>query len=447
MQGAQEHERQATVREAGGRGALTPEVEELMRITARRAAWFFVWSIVFALSIGATLGALLWLGLTLQVDLLGGLSPLSARHAHAYAQIFGFAVLFVCGVAYHVLPRFSGRAWQGGPWQRLTLLGLASGAGLAAGAALWGEERALLFLAHAALVFGSLAFARAVGGQLRGAAVTPPLLPVYVQLGSWWLVAASALPLLSPTVLASDRSALWEAALWGFAGNWIYGMSLRILPASLGLVYRESGVDRLICAAHQVGTLLWCLGLVGMSGWLPVAVTTAGRAGGLLLAVAGAGFVCRLGFFRGRATPAHRMPGTEKYLWSAYAYLFLALLLGPLRAAVTGTAYVGPVADFARHAFTLGFLTQMIFGVSMRVLPAAAGIPIWSPRLRDGTYWLLNLGIVLRAGEVITAWGASTAWYRWSAISGPISWAAFVLFAVNLVMSVRQHRPGPATSR
>ncbi len=156
-----------------------------------------------------------------------------------------------------------------------------------------------------------------------------------------------------------------------------------------------------------------------------------------MLAAAGFGFIHEVGLLRGRGPVTHAMPGTEKFLWTAYLWLALALALGPVAVAVTGSAFVGPRADFARHAFTLGFLTQMIFGVSMRVLPTAAGIPIWSNRLRDYTYGLLNAGALLRAGEAITAWGGSMAWYRWSALSGPVAWAAFVLFALNLIMSVR----------
>lgn len=424
--------------ETGQGSPVDAEVNALMRATARRAAWFFIGSIVFALTVGATLGAFLWLSLTLQTNLLGNLSVFHARSAHGYGQVFGFTALFVCGVAYHVLPRLSGRPWRASSLQRIALIASVVGAGLGSVGMLIAAGGWVILLAHFALVVGAAAFAWSVRLQLRGSSVQPGLLSVYVQIGCWWLVAAAGLPVLVPALRDQAPPLVWEAALWGFAANWIYGMSLRILPAALGLVRLEGRGGPVVCTVHQLGVLLWCVGMAAGSGWLPSEVAWLSRPGALLLVIAALGFAYGVGFFRPRATLAHPMPGTEKFLWTAYLWLAIALAFGPLTVAVTGAAFVGPVADFARHAFTLGFLTQMIFGVSMRVLPAAAGIPIWSDRLRDYTYGLLNAGAFLRAGETATAWGGSTAWYQWSALSGPVAWAAFLLFAVNLTMSVRQ---------
>ncbi|MDZ7379797.1 MAG: NnrS family protein [candidate division KSB1 bacterium] len=416
------------------------DVDALMRATARRAAGFFAASLVFALTLGASLGAWLWLALTLQLQLIPSMAASRARVAHGYAQLFGFAALFVCGVAYHVLPRLSGRPWQTPTLQHVALVGLVVGAGVGAVGALAAEAAWTMYVAHVMLLVGAAAFALSVTTQFRAARPDPWLLAAYLQTGCWWLVLAAGLPLLFPGLLAEGRYAVWEATLWGFTTNWIYGMSLRILPASLGLRRRDGKGAVVVYAMHQLGVLLWCLSLAAESGAIPLGASLFGRFGGLLLAAAGYGFVYHIGFLRTREAAAHRMPGTEKFLWAGYAWLAIALVCGPLAVAWTGSSFVGPTADFARHALTLGFLAQMIFGVSMRVLPAAAGIPIWSDRLRDSTYWLLNLAVVLRAGEAMTAWGGSIAWYRWSSLSGPLAWAAFVAFAVNLLMSVRQLR-------
>jgi hypothetical protein len=412
--------------------------DETMRETARRAAWFFVWSVFFSLTLGATLGTALWLSLTLQTNLLGPLAPGNTRLAHGYAQVFGFAALFVCGVAYHVLPRLSGRPWHRSPLLSVTLWGLVLGAATASLAALFGAHWRWLLLGHLGLVTGASAFAWTITTHLRGARVAVPL-PAYLQLGCWWLVGATAAPLLFPALLVHAHNVLWEAVLWGFATNWIYGMSLRILPAALGLPWQSQRADWLVLALHQLAVASWCTGVAGTELGAGPAATISLRVGGILLAVAVAAYVYRAGFLQTVRVPvAHPMPGTEKFLVAAYGWLGVAAVCAPLAVGSGLAPHTGPAFDFARHAFTIGFLTQMIVGVSMRVIPTAAGIPIWSERLRDATFFLLNVAVVLRAGEAAAAWGGNLAWYHWSALSGPIAWSAFVAFAWNLIMSVRQ---------
>src|SRR5574337_554611 len=66
----------------------------------------FAASLLFSLTFGSTLGALTLATLTLPWNFLDGLPTDAARLAHGYTQIFGFAALFIMGVAYHVIPRF-----------------------------------------------------------------------------------------------------------------------------------------------------------------------------------------------------------------------------------------------------------------------------------------------------------------------------------------------------
>ena len=42
-------------------------------------------------------------------------------------------------------------------------------------------------------------------------------------------------------------------------------------------------------------------------------------------------------------------------------------------------------ADAARHTFTIGFLTLLIVGMSLRILPVFSGKTLWSPRLAYAT--------------------------------------------------------------
>jgi uncharacterized protein involved in response to NO len=53
-------------------------------------------------------------------------------------------------------------------------------------------------------------------------------------------------------------------------------------------------------------------------------------------------------------------------------------------------------ADAARHSFTIGFLTLLIMGMSLRILPVFSGKPLWSPRMAYASYGLLMLGAAMR---------------------------------------------------
>jgi len=421
------------------------EAQEVMRQSARQAAGFFAASLVFAVCVGGLLGMLLLATLSVGGNWLAGLGADAARRAHAYAQLFGFAALYVMGVALHVLPRLTGRPLQQAGLVRWAFVAAAVGSGVAVAAALADVDSVLVWAsAHVLLTFGGAVFFLIVATQLRGAALPPPMVP-YLLAGSFWLVAAASLPLLPGTgslVSGTVRAAVWEAMLWGFAANWIYGMSLRILPAALGAAWQPREMDRWVWLAHQVGVVAW-VGAHALApyGWWAGTARMWAFAGGLVIAAAGLSFVQRLGVFsRTRAPVAHPLPGTEKFLYAAYAWLLVAVIEGPLWSAghaAAGTPYGGAALDFARHAFTLGFLTQMIFGVSMRVIPMAAGLPLWSERWRDASFWLLNGGTLVRACEVV-AFARGLAWlYPWSALSGVLAWLAFATFAVNVVLTLR----------
>ena len=106
--------------------------------------------------------------------------------------------------------------------------------------------------------------------------------------------------------------------------------------------------------------------------------------------------------------------------------------------AAYGRGEVPPaLIDFGRHAFTFGFLTQMIIGVALRILPALSGAALWSSAWRDATFWLLNGTVALRGLQVVVAFGGPPVLWPFTAVSGVLGVAAFVAFTVNLAMTLR----------
>ncbi|MDZ7344007.1 MAG: hypothetical protein ONA90_05795, partial [candidate division KSB1 bacterium] len=88
----------------------------------------------------------------------------------------------------------------------------------------------------------------------------------------------------------------------------------------------------------------------------------------------------------------------ERLIYSAYGWLLLAALLEMLAGASALLGFTFPHSgDAARHAYLLGFVTQLIFGVSVRMLPGIMKKKkIASAKLVDATFWLGNVSTAFR---------------------------------------------------
>ena len=119
--------------------------------------------------------------------------------------------------------------------------------------------------------------------------------------------------------------------------------------------------------------------------------------------------------------------------WFIAASLAYALLGGLL--ALTWLAFPGalPAAALRAHAHLMlaGFVGMMVFGIALHVLPRFTGRVLFSERLADAQFVLVNLGLV----TMVCGWLAGTRVA--TATGGALLWSGFVLFAVNVVATVR----------
>jgi cbb3-type cytochrome oxidase subunit 1 len=119
------------------------------------------------------------------------------------------------------------------------------------------------------------------------------------------------------------------------------------------------------------------------------------------------------------------------FLKSSLAWLGAGVSLGVAMAvyppwAVYRTAHL--------HMNLLGFVTMMIFGVALHVIPRFTGHPLHSRRLATGQWWLANAGLALFVtGFVLlpnTSFGAPARMVV--ATGGLLSAAAAYVFIYNL---------------
>lgn len=124
------------------------------------------------------------------------------------------------------------------------------------------------------------------------------------------------------------------------------------------------------------------------------------------------------------------LPRNRWFIAAALAYALLGGLLGLAWLAVPSAMPAYGLRAHA-HLMLLGFVGMMIFGIGLHVLPRFTGRALFSERLADAQFALVNLGLP----AMVIGWlaGARVAVNA----GGALSWAGLVLFAVNVVATVR----------
>lgn len=216
--------------------------------------------------------------------------------------------------------------------------------------------------------------------------------------------------------------ALWiHAAMFGFMANMIFGFSLRVLPHFLGL--RESRRwaadaafwlwNAAIVVRYPVESRAWA------ATWLELLAT------GL--------FIYALGIFAKRRTNIEIKGVDNAFAWFiVFGYAWLVVV-----ALVPFHADVFRLSASARHAMALGFITPVMFGVAYRVLPIFNGVNLWSARLMRASFGALALGSTLSFAMAFNKAYESRWSYGWAAAAGILTFAAVVMFAVNLALTLR----------
>ena len=124
------------------------------------------------------------------------------------------------------------------------------------------------------------------------------------------------------------------------------------------------------------------------------------------------------------------LPRNRWFVAAALVYALLGGLLG-----LAWLVFPGELPALAlrahAHLMLVGFVGMMIFGVGLHVLPRFTGHTLFSERLADAQFALVNLGLlVMVAGWLAGAREAAEG-------GGTLLWAGFLLFAINVVATVR----------
>lgn len=372
--------------------------------------------------------------------------------AHGWAQLQGWAGLFIAGMAIRLIPRFAGRRPISARITLPILLMLLGSVIVRTvsqpfidGAA----GKALLVLAGIAAAAGIASVAGVVlvslfRGRKRGDAWE-----IFAWAGgSWWLVwsiytlvaafRASEHNLITPAPL--DDALTWIVML-GAIGNFIWAVQCRSVPVFFGRKAPRRSRMLAPFAALNGGVLLIA---VSQAAWPDEVTQRLFAAGLLLVGLAMLVLAPQAGSIWGKATRLRpRSRAAARYVLAANWWAIVAAILliyAGARSGWTGEFESFAARDAARHAFGVGLITMLIPGMAQLVAPmfALSRAEAKPPDLMErAPFWLLIAAATLRVGAGLAFGHGGDARLHTVALAGALAWLALVIFAISVFLAVR----------
>jgi hypothetical protein len=352
----------------------------------RQYAPFVVLAIFFGLVIGFPLGLTIAHSAAQSSDLGGRLPRLVQLHGHI--QLAAWFGLFVMGMGYRLLPRFTSVPVVS-PWLPPATLVLATG-GLALRAvsqpfatgapfdALFALSAVLEAAAAAIFTFTVLRCVRLGKPDEFGykpffaagavSFFTAMLLNLYIV--------ADAATDSRATVLPGRSTIVAFLLLYGFVSMFVFAISLRVFPVFFGRPRPSRRLTRGVFAVLATGVILFAASALWATYERTDFLTYGQDAGLLITGAAILAVIGVVGIFRG--APHRLRPSAQRnmrFIRSAYFWLAFAATLQSLYAvdAMLDDRVVRALqVDAARHFIALGFLTTVLVGMAFLVLPRLA---------------------------------------------------------------------------
>ncbi|MFQ5649394.1 MAG: hypothetical protein ACE5IY_05585 [bacterium] len=452
---------------------------------------FIWWALGLAIFAGFALGAHVASVIGFEFPLHKGFYPYIQTHGHV--QLLGWAGLFIMGVSLHFIPRLAGTPLSSPSRLTLILRFMVSALVLKFSSqsllpyitqTAWFAPLSVCAAAASVLLWmGVVIYVGTVFQTARGAPdlgdrrAFRQVLPFFAMMTLGWLTYATlnlglVLKMVVATHVVLDQG--WSELATQLFLNLVllpvaFAFSVRLFPLYLRLPLIDWPVGR-------VAVVYFCAVCVQLVPTLPPVLTVDTHLPGLLSCVGRIVKGCVILFFafkldvltRRRAPwTVHRElhPGPERrqtrnglpdygefgrfewLVYSAYVWLIFAAVL-EIASALFSVLDVDLVisTDAVRHAYLMGFITHLIMGVAVRMIPGFLGKKkIARPALVLATFWLGNLALgsrvfplVIPAALIERVPGGLVASQIAFGLSGGLAIAAVVCLATNLVATARK---------
>lgn len=438
---------------------------------------FLYAAIGIALTAGFGYGA--FLAAALAFGILPGAWFGAVVQAHGHAQLFGWLGLFILGMGLYFLPRMRGTQLKGTARLPFALTLVVAGIALRSLVQPWmglsgpSESLRALFLLSAVLeMAGMLVVVSALVETERAEKPLSPQAPAYpveplAQIAFVALALAFAFNLFGVWNVISQGKTVLPARydqliinlmLYGVALPMTFVFSIRNLPVLLRLASPPRGIWRILTLFYVLGLALRLApnlvaivddalilsGRLLRANFVNVLVFDAlATVGVILLNICILLFVIQLNLLRRRppaSAPAGiRTPYLDKgeygrfewLIYYAFAWLLIAVLFDLLRALPGVNGLLAVPQDAALHALTVGFITQMVFGMAVRLAPGFSGKRALA--YPGSVLWLAGLGNLAALLRVVpTFFPESVFALRLWGLSGFAGWGAVLLLAIVL---------------
>jgi uncharacterized protein involved in response to NO len=409
-----------------------PKVQEIQEVESETLYKRFIFGALFvALTAGFGLGVVNLTRIAFEREYYSISGAL--KQAHGHAQLFGFIGLFVMGVALHAVPRFKMVALKSVRSAKICFALMFAGVLLRAVSQPLAQNRLFSFAvaASGALEFGAIGiflwlfihiFARSKQRAEFYEKFVWASVAWLALLGAWNFVLAEQIFLRKSAGIPALSNILFvHVALFGFIANMIFGFSFRILPHFLGL--REPSKN-----FANTGFVLWNAAI-----FLRYPLENLAKIASVLELLGAIFIIAALKIFMPRRTKIEISGVDNTFSWFiklGYAWLLAA-------AALPFHADIFRLAPSSRHAMAVGFITPIIFGVAYRVLPIFNGVNLASNKLMRVSFWHFAAGSTLSISMALNRAYGWTWTYAWSGIAGWLVFAATVMFAWNLLQTLR----------
>lgn len=404
---------------------------------------FFKTAILMALTIGVTVGAIVLTYIGKNQDFHYVLHKLVQTHGHA--QLFGWVGLCIIGFAYYIVPRVKNVELKHRELITSCFWLMVTGTVIRIFAQPYANELTNILLPISGLLeFMAVAlFAFIIFSTVFASQEKKEPYDKFIMAGVLWFLACSIMNLFmdvfmfftnSNEIPRTFYSPFVHVFLLGFVFMFIFAVNIRTVYAFL-----DVGTARV----RAVNTTFWLLNLTipvyfiansfnyNSPFLLKVSYLTIYIiAFGLLL------FVYGIRVFERSTRELDDVVMDRSYsktIRAAYVWLIIGvLILGakPFLKAFSEPQYLFHGA--ANHAIAVGFVTLMIIGYASKMVPTFKGVGMYSIRLADVSFYLINIGCFLRVSTQIMIGLSKDSYYSLIGFSGWIELTAIGIFGYNI---------------
>lgn len=354
-------------------------------VEEKQYAPFVAGAIFFGLVLGVPLGITLAIAGAEKSSLDGHWPALVQAHGHI--QLMGWFGLFVLGMGYRLVPRFTGTRLRTTWPVPVTFALVACGLLLRVISQPWMDREPFGALAvgsamaelGGALIFATIILRCLTRGRPEDFGYTP-----YFAAGAAWLVVAASLNLTyvadtagqSVTLPPARSTAITFVLLYGFVMMFVLAVSLRSFPVFFGRPPVSKAISRAAWLVINGGVAMYVCGAIWRSYEISDTARLLYDAGVLASGLGLVTVVLALGILRGAPTRL-RLSARRSMLFVRTGYAWL-LAAGALQGYYAGRALADDrlvpyyETDAVRHFLALGFVATTIFGMALLVLPRLA---------------------------------------------------------------------------